>query len=84
MNEKPKLNIDLAITKPILSEDNNAVFSEGVILREVSKFVTGTQENGVLPVPVFYDVKTGKVVISMLPKELRAEFEEYNKTKELA
>ncbi len=50
--------------------------SGGVILRKVSRFVTGTQEDGVIPVPVFYDVVTGKILVELLPKELRAEFEE--------
>jgi hypothetical protein len=27
-------------------------------------------------VPCFYDVATGKVLVELLPKELRAEFEE--------
>ena len=64
------------LSPPITSPEGNQVFSEGVILRKVSKFVTGTSEDGVIPVPVFYDVVTGKVLVELLPKELRAEFED--------
>ena len=46
-----------------------------MILRKVSKFITGTSEDGIIPIPVFFDVKTGKVLVELLPKELRAEFE---------
>jgi hypothetical protein len=63
---------------PIASPEGNQVFSEGVILRKVSRFVTGTQEDGVIPIPCFYDVATGKVLVELLPKELRAEFEDDN------
>ena len=71
----PQAQIDLTTTTPITSPDGNSVFQEGVILRRVSKFVTGTQEDGIVPVPVFFDVKTGKILVELLPKELRDEFE---------
>jgi hypothetical protein len=71
-------NIDIKNTTAITSPDGNQVFSEGVILRKVSRFVTGTSEDGVIPIPVFYDVKSGKVLVELLPKELRAEFEDDN------
>jgi len=67
-------NIDLQNTTAIISPDGNQLFAEGVILRKVSKFVTGTAENGILPIPVFYDVKTGEILIDTLPKALRGEF----------
>ena len=80
MNQKPQMNVNIDIknTKAITSPEGNQVFSEGVILRKVSRFVTGTSEDGVIPVPVFYDVVTGKVLVELLPKELRAEFENDN------
>jgi hypothetical protein len=78
MNNKPQMNVNIDIknTKAITSPEGNQVFAEGVILRKVSRFVTGTQEDGVIPIPCFYDVATGKVLVELLPKELRAEFEE--------
>lgn len=78
MNQKPQMNVNIDIknTTPITSPDGNQVFSEGVILRKVSRFVTGTSEDGIIPVPCFYDVKTGKILVELLPKELRAEFED--------
>ena len=74
--QQMNLNIDIKNTRPITSPEGNQVFAEGVILRKVSRFVTGTSEDGVIPIPVFYDIKTGKVLVELLPKELRAEFEE--------
>ena len=74
--QTPNLNIDIKNTTSVTSPEGNKVFAEGVILRKVSRFVTGTSEDGIIPVPCFYDVVTGKPLLEMLPKELRAEFEE--------
>ena len=80
MNNKQQLNINIDIknTQPVVSEDGNQVFAEGVILRKVSRFVTGTQEDGIIPVPCFYDVKTGKVLVELLPKDLKEMFQDDN------
>jgi hypothetical protein len=50
------------------------VFAEGVIIRKVSKFVAGTAEDAIIPIPVMYDAKTGKILVELLPKELRDEY----------
>jgi hypothetical protein len=80
MQEQMKMNVDIKQTTPIKSEEGNQVFQEAVILRKASKFLVGTSEDAVIPIPVFIDVKTNKIVIELLPKELREEYEEYNKT----
>jgi hypothetical protein len=72
--QQPQVNIDLKNTTPVISEEGNQIFAEGVILRKVSKFVSGTAEDGIMPIPVFYDVATGKVVTETLPKDIRDEF----------
>jgi hypothetical protein len=79
-NQKQQLNINIDIknTQPVVSEDGNQVFAEGVLLRKVSRFVTGTQEDGIIPVPCFYDVQTGKVLVDLLPKELKEMFQDDN------
>ena len=74
MKEQMKLNIDLKATQALKSPEGNSIFAEGVILRKVSKFISGTSEDGVIPIPVFYDPMTGKVLIETLPKDLRDEF----------
>jgi preprotein translocase subunit SecD len=64
-NQQMGLNIDIKNTKSIVSEDGNQVFAEGVILRRVSKFISGTSEDGVIPIPCFYDVKTGRILVEL-------------------
>jgi hypothetical protein len=73
-----KLNLDLKNTTAVISSTGGKVFAEGVILRKVSKFIAGTAEDAIMPIPVFYDVVTGEVVTEMLPKDLRDEFTQNN------
>ena len=77
--EQLKMNVDIKQSTPIESAEGNQVFQEAVVLRKLSKFLAGTSEDAVIPIPVFIDVVSGKILIDMLPKELRAEYEEYNK-----
>jgi hypothetical protein len=70
-----KLNIDLKSAQTIYSPEGGCVFAEGVILKKISKFVSGTPEDAIVPIPVFYDIENGNILIELLPKELREEFE---------
>ena len=79
--EQMKMNVDIKQTTPIESEDGNQVFQEAVVLRKASKFLVGTSEDAVIPIPVFIDVKTGRILTALLPKEIREEYEEYNNKK---
>ena len=79
--KQPQMNVDIKQTTPIESAEGNQVFQEATVLRKASKFLVGTSEDAVIPIPVFIDVKTGKILTELLPKELREEYEEYNKTK---
>ena len=76
--QQMNVNIDIKSTQPISSPDGSQVFAEGTLLRKVSKFVAGTPEDAVIPIPCFYDPLTGQVLVEMLPKELRKEYEAYN------
>lgn len=74
--QQMQINVDFANTTPVTDSQGNEVFAEGVVIRKVSKFITGTEEDGVIPIPVFYNVKTGEIVKETLPKELRNLFDE--------
>lgn len=76
--EQLKMNVDIKQSTPMSSAEGNQVFQEAVVLRKLSKFLAGTSEDAVIPIPVFIDVKTGKILIEMLPKELKEEYEIYN------
>lgn len=72
--QNPQLNIDLKNTTSVETPEGNKVFSQGVLLRKVSKFVVGADEDAVMPIPVFYDPQTGKILESTVPVELREEY----------
>ena len=76
--EQLKMNVDIKQSTPMSSAEGNQIFQEAVVLRKLSKFLAGTSEDAVIPIPVFIDVKTGKILIDMLPKELKEEYEIYN------
>ena len=69
------LNIDLKNTTIIETPEGHKVFVQGVLLRKVSKFVVGSKEDAVMPIPVFYDPFTGKILKSTIPADLREEYE---------
>ena len=76
MNPTPQTSIDLENTTGMETPEGNKIFQQGVILRRVSKFVLGAEEDGLMPIPVFFDPSTGKIVGDTLPKELREEYKD--------
>lgn len=76
MEQQPQLNVDLTNTTSISTPDGGVVFQQGVILRKVSKFVVGSNEDAILPIPVFYDPNSGKILVDTLPAELRDEYKD--------
>lgn len=76
--ENMNLNVDLKNTTSIESPEGGVVFQQGVLLRKVSKFVVGAEEDAVLPIPIFYDPISGKVLESTIPLDLREDYKEYS------
>ena len=42
----------------------------------MSKFVVGGNEDAIMPIPVFYDLETKKILIDSIPKDIREEYED--------
>lgn len=78
MQQAPQqqLQIDLKNTTEVKNFNGGSVFVQGVILRKVSRFVTGTDEDALLPIPVFYDPETKKILTDSVPKDLREEMKD--------
>ena len=68
------MNLDLSKTTAIDTPSGGKVWQQGMILRKVSKFITGTSEDAIVPIPVFYDPENGAILEDTLPKELREEY----------
>lgn len=74
--EQPQLNLDLKNTTGIQNSEGGSIFQQGLILRKISKFLAGTPEDAIVPIPVFYDPHTFKIFAEALPKELREELKD--------
>tara|TARA_R100001460_G_scaffold107854_1_gene157322 strand:+ start:873 stop:1115 length:243 start_codon:yes stop_codon:yes gene_type:complete len=68
--------VDLKSTTPFETPEGNKIFQQGVLIRKVSKFVAGTPEDAVMPIPVFFCPDTKKIIGLTLPPELREEYKE--------
>lgn len=72
MEQQPKLNISLDKTTKICCDKcKNEVFQDGILLRKASRFLTGTQQDALIPIPVFTCSKCGHVNNEFLPMQLR-------------
>ena len=69
-------NVKLSDTTSFETPDGNKIFQQGVLLRNVSKFVAGTDEDAVMPIPVFFCPDTKKLVGLTLPPEIREEYKD--------
>ena len=68
--------VKLEDTTAFVSPEGNQIFQQGVLLRSVSKFVAGTDEDAVMPIPVFFCPDTKKIVGLTLPPEIREEYKD--------
>ena len=74
--QQPQLNIDFKNSTSIEGFDGGKLFGQAVLVRKVSKFITGTDEDMLVPIPVFYDMETKKIILESIPTELRDEYKE--------
>jgi len=68
------MNLDLSKTTAIDTPSGGKIWQQGVILRKVSKFVTGTSDDALVPIPVFYDPETKEILDETIPREIREEY----------
>lgn len=70
-DQRMKLNVSLDKTTGINCEScGSETFQEALLLRKVSKFLTGQAQDGILPIPTFVCSKCGHVNEEFYPKEL--------------
>ena len=73
-NNQMNINLDVSKTTPVETSTGKKVWNQGVIIRKVSRFVVGADEDALVPIPVFYDAETGEILLETLPKDLREEY----------
>jgi len=72
--QQPQMNIDLSKTTVIETSEGEKIWAQGVTLRKISKFVAGTSEDAIIPIPIFYDPETKEILGDTLPREIRDEY----------
>ena len=70
--QQMKLNFALDKTEGIICEKcENPTFQEGLLIRKASKFLTGTAQDAIIPIPTFICTQCGHVNEEFLPIELK-------------
>lgn len=65
------MNISLDKTTAVSCVCESETFTEGVMLRKASRFITGTAQDALIPIPVFICSKCGEVLEETLPTQLK-------------
>jgi uncharacterized Zn finger protein len=72
MDQQQQLNITLDKTTAVTCDKcGSDTFQEVVLLRKASRFVTGTPQDALIPIPAFACTKCGHVNEDLLPPQLR-------------
>ena len=67
--QQVNVNVTLDKTTKVECEKcQHDVFTEGLMLRKASKFLTGTAQDALIPIPVFYCSKCQHINSDMMPK----------------
>jgi len=74
MQKQPEMNIDFSTTTAVEGFDGGQLFGQAFVLRKISKFIIGANEDALIPIPVFYDLESRKIIKDSLPPELRDEY----------
>jgi hypothetical protein len=76
MQQQPQLNIDFKNTTSIEGFNGGKLFGQAVIIRKISKFLIGADEDSLIPIPVFYDLESKKILVDSLPLDIREEYKD--------
>lgn len=70
--EQINMNITLDKTTPVLCDKcGNQTFKEVVILRKASRFITGTSQDALIPIPIFACAVCNSVNDEFFPSQLK-------------
>ncbi len=65
-------------TSIVCEKCGNQTFRESLLLRRVSRLITGEAKDGILPIPVFACTKCGHINKEFIPSILHNESDENN------
>ena len=69
MQEQLNMNVQLNKTLPVVCENcGHPTFKEVLFIRRVSKFISGTPQDGMIPIPTFACSSCGHINEEFKPK----------------
>jgi hypothetical protein len=74
--QQNQLNLDITKTSPILTKEGGKVWQQGFILRKASRFLTGSSEDQIIPIPIFFDPVSGEILKDGMPQQMDFLFED--------
>ena len=72
-----EVDVEVKDTKIVLNDSNGVVFNQGTILLQPPSTHPDTSHTTLLPVPVYYDPKTFKILKESIPADLRESLKEF-------
>jgi hypothetical protein len=73
---KMSLNLDISKTSPVLTKTGGKIWQQGFIIRKASRFLIGSDEDQIIPIPVFYDPESGEISREGMPDNMSFLFED--------
>ena len=68
---KQNMQLDMSQTEPVSCDNcGHLFFKEALALRSVSRFMTGTGQPGIVPIPVFVCNECGHCNSQFMPQEV--------------
>lgn len=64
-------NLDITKTTPIFNKEGGLVWQQGFLLRKASRFLTATDEDQIIPIPIFYNPETGEINEEGMPENMK-------------
>lgn len=72
-----EVDIEVKDTKIILNNSNGVVFTQGTILLQPPTTHPDSTYTALLPVPIYYDPKTFKILKESIPEDLRENLKKF-------
>lgn len=76
MKEKPpQLNVSIKDSEPIVCSCGNTTFTEAIFLRKISRLITASAKDTLVPIPAFICSACGQVCEELIPNDLKVSTE---------
>ena len=72
-----EVDVKVKETKVVMNNSDSIVFCQGTVLLKPPAEHPDSSQTTLLPIPVYYDPKTFKILSESIPADLRSSFKDY-------